>query len=185
MFSAVNSPTPRVLFGMVVSGGGGVRLLGVGGCAQSGAVELSRPMGPLVCKAGQQRALAGCPVRAAKRAALSSRPSWVVLPGRWSVSFSTAEWLHYRRRHSWVRWRAAVVFLALSLLGGVPWAFWTLAGNSATHQAPAVALVRVHENSNLVVQFAQVGFVRQVGIVNRTVVPWWSRVVENSTESGP
>ena len=33
MFSAVNSPTPRVLFGMVVSGGGGVRLLGVGGCA--------------------------------------------------------------------------------------------------------------------------------------------------------
>ena len=41
-------------------GGGGVRLLGVGGCAQSGAVELSRPVGPLVCKAGKQRALAGC-----------------------------------------------------------------------------------------------------------------------------
>ena len=42
MFSAVNSPPPRVVFGMVVSGGGGVRLLLVGGCAQSGAVELSR-----------------------------------------------------------------------------------------------------------------------------------------------
>ena len=50
MFSAVNSPTPRVLFDMVVSGGGGVRLLGVGGCAQSGAVELSRPMGPWCAK---------------------------------------------------------------------------------------------------------------------------------------
>ena len=36
----------------------------------------------LVCKAGQQRALAGCPVRAAKRAAQLSRPSWVVLPCR-------------------------------------------------------------------------------------------------------
>ena len=46
MFSAVNSPTPLVVFGMVVSVGGGVRLLGVGGCAQSGAVDLSRPMGP-------------------------------------------------------------------------------------------------------------------------------------------
>ena len=44
MFLAVNSPTPRVLWGMVVSGGG-VRLLGVGGCAQSGAVELSCPLG--------------------------------------------------------------------------------------------------------------------------------------------
>ena len=52
MFSAVNSPTPRVLFGMVVSGGGGVRLLGVGGCAQSGAVDLSRPMGPWGSKKG-------------------------------------------------------------------------------------------------------------------------------------
>ena len=58
MFSAVNSPTPRVLFGMVVSGGG-VCLLRVGGCAQGGAVELSSS-GPLVCKAGQQRVLAGC-----------------------------------------------------------------------------------------------------------------------------
>ena len=88
MFSAVNSPTPRVLFGMVVSGGGGgVRLLRVGGAAQSGAVELSR-LWALVCKAGQQRSLAGlfglvsCPVRAAKRAAHSSRPSWVVVPCR-------------------------------------------------------------------------------------------------------
>ena len=45
MFSAVNSPPPRVVFGMVVSGGGGVRLLGVGGYAESGAVELSRPLG--------------------------------------------------------------------------------------------------------------------------------------------
>ena len=40
MFSAVNSPTPRVVFGMVVSGAAGVRLLRVGGCAQSGAVAL-------------------------------------------------------------------------------------------------------------------------------------------------
>ena len=29
---------------------------------------------------------------------------------RWSVSSSAAEWLNYRRRHSWARCRAAVVF---------------------------------------------------------------------------
>ena len=40
MFSAVNSPTPRVVFDMVVSGAAGVRLLRVGGCAQGGAVVL-------------------------------------------------------------------------------------------------------------------------------------------------
>ena len=45
MFSAVNSPTPRVLFGMVVSGAAGVRFLRVGGCVQGGAVDLSRPLG--------------------------------------------------------------------------------------------------------------------------------------------
>ena len=83
MFSAVNSPTPRILFGMVVSGAAGVHLLRVGGCVQGSAVELSRPSGPLVCK------LVGNvlwwdvwpavrPLRAAKRAAQSSRPSWVV-----------------------------------------------------------------------------------------------------------
>ena len=44
MFSAVNIPTPRVVFGMAVSGAAGVFLLRVGGCVQSGAVELSRPL---------------------------------------------------------------------------------------------------------------------------------------------
>ena len=166
-------------------------VVGFVSCVLAGVLRaaLSRS-GPLVCKLVSNvlwRAvwLGDLSCYGSKKAALSSRPSWVVLPGRRLVSSSTAEWLHYRRRPSWVRCRAAVVFPALSLLGGVLWAFWTLAGNSATHQGPAVALVRVHENSNLVAQFAQVGFVRQVGIVNRTVVPWWSRVVENSTESGP
>ena len=50
MFSAVNSPTPRVLFGMVVSGTDGVGVLRVGGCVQGGAVELSRPLGSWFAK---------------------------------------------------------------------------------------------------------------------------------------
>ena len=51
-------------------------------CGRVRSGRRCRPLGPLVCKAGQQRALAGCPVRAAKRAARMSRPSWVVLPWR-------------------------------------------------------------------------------------------------------
>ena len=83
MFSAVNIPTPRVVFGMVVSGGG-VRLLGVGGCAQSGAVVLWA-LGVQSWPATRSGGLFGlviCPVRAAKRAAHSSRPSWVVVSCR-------------------------------------------------------------------------------------------------------
>ena len=54
----------------------------------------------------------------------SGRRRWMVgrLPHqlcRWLVSSSAAEWLNYRRRHSWARCRAAVVFPALSLLEGV------------------------------------------------------------------
>ena len=78
MFSAVNSPRPRVVFDMVVSGAAGfVSFVLVG--ALRAALSCS---GPVVCKAGQQLALAGCPVRAAKWAARMSRPAWVVLPGR-------------------------------------------------------------------------------------------------------
>ena len=50
-----------------------------------------------LCKAGRQRALAGCPVRAAKRAAHSSRPSWVGF-WCWSVLAGNAEGLSFRRR---------------------------------------------------------------------------------------
>ena len=85
MFSAVNSPTtPRVVFGMVISGGGGVRLLRVVGCAQSGAVglwALGVQSWSATCSGGLFGLLCR-PARAAKRAAHSSRPSGVVLPCR-------------------------------------------------------------------------------------------------------
>ena len=41
---AADHPRPRVVFGMVVFGAAGVRLLRVGGCAWSGAVYMSRPL---------------------------------------------------------------------------------------------------------------------------------------------
>ena len=60
---------------------GGLRWWGSSpACGRVCSGRRCRPLGPLVCKAGQQRALSGCPVRAAKRAAHSSRPSWVGLP---------------------------------------------------------------------------------------------------------
>ena len=104
MFSAVNSPTPRVLFGMVVSGRG-VRLLRVGGCVQGGAVELSCLLGPWCAKrvsvtcSGGLFGLLCRPFRAAKRAARMSRPSWVVfaLPSV-SGGSGTVEGLNFCRR---------------------------------------------------------------------------------------
>ena len=108
--------------------------------------------GPLVCKLVSNvlwRAvwLGDLSCYGSKKAALSSRPSWVVLPGRRSVSSSTAEWLHYRRRHSWVRCRAAVVFPALSLLEGVLLPFgrllWWLYGFQAFLCRSLASLSRV------------------------------------------
>ena len=108
MFSAVNSPTPRVLFGMVVSGAAGVHvLLRVGGCAQGGAVELSRPSGPLVCKALVSSNVlwwafwpAVPSLLGRKKGRLdSSRPLWVVfaLPSV-SGGSGTVEGLNFCRR---------------------------------------------------------------------------------------
>ena len=84
MFSAVNSPMPRVVFGMVVSGGGGVRFLGVGGCAQGGAVVLWGLWCAKLASNVLWRAvwLGELSCYGSKRAAQMSRPSRVVLPQR-------------------------------------------------------------------------------------------------------
>ena len=88
---AADHPRPHVVSGMVVSGAAGVRLLRVGGCAWSGAVYMSRPLWALGVQSGSVTCSGGLfglvsrPLRAAKRAAHSSRSSWVVLP--WRRSF--------------------------------------------------------------------------------------------------
>ena len=58
-------------------------VVGFVSCVLSGALRAALLVsGPLVCKAGQQLALAGCPVRAAKRAARFEPPS----VGRFALS---------------------------------------------------------------------------------------------------
>ena len=83
MFSAVNSPTPRVLFGMVASGAAGFVSFVLAGAFRASLLSCGAlwALGVPNWSATYSRRLLGLvcrPLRAAKRAAQLSRPSGVV-----------------------------------------------------------------------------------------------------------